>query len=284
MSEDSDQDSDRDSFDSQATVVIEDDIFNPIRLLYSAELIDTTPDPKRRINRRMGIFEYEGKGVSAFYQSSGTSGSPLLKDTYLPFYGETKKLLKAIDINPLTQSKAWKIALKPHCNLSYKILNYFEEFYELQISASIDSPFWDRLSYREFVLSHEWNEITGEFELLPSPIPHSGNFSQMDCDTRIEMEKGEINKFLRTSGARIGERQIEAYLLQEQQEKEEAQRLSEMYELQQDQFKKEDIKEPPGSLKLDKGGKSLKKRKKSKKSKKGKKPNKHNTKKTKKCK
>ena len=83
MSEDPDQNSDRDSFDSQATVVIEDDTFNPITLLYSAELID----PKSRINRRMGIFKYEGKGISAFYQSSGTSGSPLLRGTYVPFYG-----------------------------------------------------------------------------------------------------------------------------------------------------------------------------------------------------
>jgi hypothetical protein len=81
----------------------------------------------------------------------------------------------------------------------------------------------------------------------------------MDCARHIEMETGEINDFLRRHGARIGKRQIEVY----QREQQEAVRLAEMYALQQQQ-QEEDIKEPPGSLKLDKGGKSLKKQKKTK--------------------
>jgi hypothetical protein len=264
------QDSDTESVDSQATVVIEDDTFNPIRLINCATLIES----ERGINRRMGIFQYEGKGITAFYQSSGTSGAPALNGTYVPFYGETNKLLKAIDVFPNTQNNPWKIALRNENKImiDHTVLNYFQHFYELQISASIDSSFWNRLSYRDFVLSHEWNETTnelnektGDFVPLSDPIPYSGNFSQMDCARHIEMEKGEINKFLRTWGARLGEGRIEAYQLQQQQQESEAARLAEMYELYKDQLEEEGIKEPPGGLKLDKGGKSLKKRKKTKK-------------------
>ena len=257
---DSDSDSDKEIVDSQATIIDENPPFNPIRLIDCATLVESGRD----ILRRTGIFEYQGKGITAFYQSSGTSGSPLLKGTYLPFYGETNKLLKANDINADTQSKAWKLALRPICKFSHKILNYFEDFYELQISASIDSPFWDGTCYRDFVLSHDFNEITGEFVLLPNQIPSSNNFSEMDCARHIEIETGQINDFLRSSGARIGKRQIEVY----QQQRQEAERLAEMYALQQQQQQEEDIKEPPGSLKLDKGGKNLKKQKKTKKSKK----------------
>jgi hypothetical protein len=258
---DLDLDSDSESVDSQATVVIEDDTFNPIELIDCATLIESG----RRITRRMGIFKYEDKGITAFYQSSGTSGASALNGTYVPFYGETNKLLKAVDVFPNTQGKAWKIALRNvhEIRIDHSILNYFQHFYELQISASIDSRFWNGLPYRDFILSHEWDEKIGKFvELLPSPILHSGNFSEMDCASRIEMEKGEINKFLRASGATLGEGQIEAYQLQQEQEKEEAHRLAEMYELQQQQQQQEeDIKESPGRLKIEKGGKSLKKRK-----------------------
>jgi hypothetical protein len=214
---DFDSDSDAESVDSQATVIVEDDTFNPIRLIDCATLIE----PDRRINRRMGIFDYEGKGITAFYQSSGTSGASALNGTYVPFYGETNKLLKAIDVFPNTQSNPWKIALrnKNKIMIDHSVLNYFQHFYELQISASIDSSFWNRLSYRDFVLSHEWNE-TGDFVPLPEPIPYSGNFSQMDCARRIKMETGQINDLLRTSGARISEGRIEEYQLQQQQQEE----------------------------------------------------------------
>jgi hypothetical protein len=251
--------SDRESFDSQATVVIEDDAFNPIRLINCATLIE----PTRDIVRRMGIFEYEGKGITAFYQSSGTSGSPLLRGTYVPFYGETKKLLKAIDINMNTQSKAWKIALRPHCNFSHKILNYFEEFYELQISASIDSIFWDETHYRDFVLSREWNEITRDFDLLPERIPHSGHFSEMDCARRIEMETGQINEFLRSNKVKISLKlgELPVKELQQKEEQEGQRRLEEMYALQQQQLEEEDKKEKIGRLKTDAGGKGIKTKK-----------------------
>lgn len=230
-----DAESDTESLDSQATVVIEDDTFNPIRLIDCAALIE----PGRDIVRRMGIFEYQGKRNTALYQSSGTSGSPLLGGTYVPFYGETNKLLKAIDINPNTQRNDWKMVIKEICKLAHSILNYFEDFYELQISASIDSPFWNRLSCRDFILSREWNEITREFDLLPEPIPHSGHFSEMDCARRIVMETGEINDFLRSNKVKIGERQIEAYRLQQQQ---------------QQQLEEEDNKEKIGRLKTEEGG------------------------------
>ena len=284
MSQNLDLDSDTESVDSQATVVIEDDTFNPIRLIDCATLIE----PNRPRNRRMGIFDYEGKTITAFYQSSGTSGAPALSGTFVPFYGETNKLLKAIDVNPFTQSNPWKIALRNENKImiDHDVLNYFQHFYELQISASIDSSFWNRLSYRDFVLSHEWNETTdelnkktGEFVSLPEPIPHSGNFSQMGCARRIQMETDELNDFLRRYGARISEGQIESYRQQQKQEEEEASRLAEMYELHQAQKEEEGIKETPepGTIKLeeedpDKGGKrksrKSKKRRKTRKSKK----------------
>jgi hypothetical protein len=223
----------------------------------------------RRITRRIGIFEYEGKPITAFYQSSGTSGASALNGTYVPFYGETNKLLKAIDVFPNTQSNPWKIALRNENEImiDHSVLNYFQHFYELQISASIDSSFWNRLSYRDFVLSHEWNEATDDFFPLPQSIPYSDNFSQMDCARRIETETGQINDLLRGNGARISEGRIEAFRLQQKQEEEEAAKLADMYELYQDQLEEEGIKESPGTLKLNKGGKSSKKRKKSKKSK-----------------
>jgi|688.fasta_scaffold106670_4 hypothetical protein len=252
--------------DSQATVIIEDDTFNPIRLIDCATLVE----PGRRITRRMGIFQYEGKGITAFYQGSGTSGAPALKGTYLPFYGETNKLLKAIDVFLNTQSNPWKISLRNvhEIRIDHSVLNYFSRFEDLQISASIDSQFWNGLSYRDFILSHDFNEDTGEFVLLSDPIPHTAHFSEMPCDKHIEMEKGEINDFLRSSGATLGEGIIEEYQLQQ---KKEAERLAEMYALHQEQLEEEDIKEPLRGLKIDKGGKSLKKRRKTRNQKKSKK-------------
>ena len=265
-------DSDDESVDSQATVVIEDNTFNPIRLIDCATLVESGRD----ILRRMGIFEYQGKGIAAFYQGSGTSGAPALKGTYLPFYGETNKLLKAIDINFTIKSQleTWKTPLKEITKLSRSVLNYFEDFYEVQISASIDSPFWNRLSSRDFILSHEWNKDTREFVPLPEPIPSSGHFSEIYCARRIVMETGEINDFLRGYGARIGEIQIDAYLLrrqrerqQQRQEAEEARRLADMSALHQAELE-ENNEEKRGRLKTEEGGRSLRKRKKSKKSKK----------------
>lgn len=244
--------------DSQATVIVEYDI---IRLINCAMLIEV----ERDIVRRIGIFQYEGKGITAFYQGSGTSGAPALEGTYLPFYGETDKLLKAIDVFLDTQNRPWKIALRNvhEINIDHSVLNYFSRFEDLQISASIDSRFWNGSPfYRGFILSRDFNEDTGEFVPLPEPIPHSNIFSGIDCARHIVMETGEINDFLRSSGATLGEGVIEEYQLQQQEEKEEKAKLDEMYALHQQQLEEEDIREPPGGLKLDKGGKSLKKRRK----------------------
>ena len=242
--------------DSQATVIVEDDI---IRLINCAMLIE----PERDIVRRMGIFQYEGKGITAFYQGSGTSGAPALEGTYLPFYGETDKLLKAIDVFLDTQNKPWKIALRNvhEINIDHSVLNYFSRFEDLQISASIVSRYWNGSPrYKDFILSRSFNEDTGEFVPLPEPIPTSNKFSEIDCARHIVMETGEINDFLRSSGATLGEKVIKEYQL-----------LKEMYDLYQDQLEEEGIKEPPGTKKLDKGGKSLKKRRKTNKRKKSKK-------------
>ena len=252
------------SQDSQATDIVEDDTFNPIRLVICATLVESGRD----ILRRMGIFQYEG--VTAFYQGSGTSGAPVLEGTYLPFYGETNKLLKAANVFTGKQSKTWKIALRNEHNIKidYAILDYFSRFEDLQISASIDSHYWNGSSYRNFILSHEWNTDTGEFVPLPEPIPSSNKFSEIDCARRIEMETGEINDFLRSSKARLDEGQIEAYQLQKQAETEQ---IAEMYALHQAQLEEEDIREAPRGLKLEKGGKSLKKRRKTRNQKKSKK-------------
>lgn len=283
------------SQDSQATDIVEDDMFNPIRLIVCATLIERI----RRINRRMGIFSYEGKGNTAFYQGSGTSGAPALKGTYLPFYGETNKLLKAVDVFPSQQSKDWKISLRNDHNIKidHAVLDYFRRFEDLQISASINSSFWNGLSYRVFILSHEWNETTGEFVPFPNgqTIPYSNNFSEMDCVKRLEMERGQINDFLRASGARIGEGQIEAYLElqqenQQQENQQQEKRQREYTEVKKGIKKRKSTTEkkkipqviqntleeknlPPGE-----GGKRLKNRnipKKSKKTKKRRKPRNH---------
>jgi hypothetical protein len=264
LSSDSKADSDDESVDSQATIIDKNPLFNPIIFIDCAKLIE----PHRNIVRLMGIFEYQGKGRTAFYKTSGKSRSAIFRDAYVPFYGETNKLIKPNQVNPDIKNKDWKIALKPYCNFSHKILDFFEDFYEFQISASINSTFWNRSHYRSFILSHDFNEHTGEFIPLPEPIPSSDNFSEMGCNRDIIMETGEINDFLRRCGARIAEREIEAYQLQEQEAKE-AERLAEMSALHQVQLEEE--KEPPGSLKLDKGGRSLKKRRKTRKSKKTKK-------------
>lgn len=267
-------DSDDESVDSQATVVIPDDIFNPISLIDCATLFE----PQRDIVRLMGIFKYKGKGITAFYKTSGKSRSAILRDAYLPFYGETDKLIKPNQTNPDIKNKAWKIALKPYCNFSYKILDFFEDFYEFQISASINSTFWNGSSYRSFILSHDFNEETGEFVLLPNPIPSSDNFSEMGCDKNIVMETNQINDFLRGNGARIAEREIEAYLLQRQQQRkeaEEAQRLAEMYALHQAQLEETQSEEKLDRLKTEEGGtRKRKKTRNQKKSKKQKKTNK----------
>ena len=250
LGSDSKADSDGESVDSQATIIDDDPPFNPIRLIDCAKLIE----PQRDIIRLMGIFEYQGKGITAFYKTSGKSRSAGLKDTYLPFYGETDKLLKPNQINPDIKNKAWKIALKPYCNFSYKILDFFEDFYEFQISASINSTFWNSSHYRGFILSHDFNEDTGEFDLLPEPIPSSDNFSEMGCNRDIVMETNQINDFLRSNRARTAEREIDAYRLQQQQQ------------LQEED---EDDEEKIRNLKREEGG--SKKRKKTRKSKKSKK-------------
>ena len=163
------------------------------------------------------LFDYVGHPRTAFYASSGTSMNSGLKGTYFPFYGETNKLLKASDvIEPDHPREGWKKILIKKLNFlklkkNFSFFNYFKDFFELQISASIDSNFW-MINYpkiRSFVLSHSFNQETGNFDLEP-PDRHIGttdtyrpDFLGRDKCIRLKMATGQINKFLEDQGVEI---------------------------------------------------------------------------------
>jgi hypothetical protein len=163
------------------------------------------------------IFDYIGHPRSAFYASSGTSMNSGLKGTYFPFYGETNKLLKASDvIEPDHPREGWKKILIKKLNFlklkkGFSFFNYFKDFFELQISASIDSKFW-MISYpeiRSFVLSHSFNQETGNFDLEPvdrhigTTDAYRPDFLGRDKCMRLRMATGQINKFLEDQGVKV---------------------------------------------------------------------------------
>jgi hypothetical protein len=163
------------------------------------------------------IFDYIGHPRSAFYASSGTSMNSGLKGTYFPFYGETNKLLKASDVNqPDDPREDWKkILIKKLFFLKLKkgfsFFSYFKNFFELQISASIDSKFWmiSHPELRSFVLSHSFNTETGNFDLEPvdrhigTTDTYRPDFLGRDKCIRLKMETGQINNFLKDQGVEI---------------------------------------------------------------------------------
>jgi hypothetical protein len=165
------------------------------------------------------LFDYVGHPRSAFYASSGTSMNSGLKGTYLPFYGETNKFLKASDVRqPNDPREGWKKILIEHPDIKklklkkdFSFFKYFKDFFELQISASIDSKFW-KIAFpemRSFVLSHSFNEETGTF--VSEPLDrHIGTTDTYRPDLlgtggcfRLKMETGDINNFLKDQGVEV---------------------------------------------------------------------------------
>jgi len=153
----------------------------------TAQIIDQPIDGDR-IVRKVVVYKYmfeDSELTTAFYRSSGTSFKTgcFMANTFVPFYGETDdgKLIKAQRANTLSKQnvKLWKLLLdKTSIHLRVNVLNYFDNFTELQISAYLGGGFWEcemNQDLQKNVLSYAWD---GE------------KYSQIE--TIIAINKGDI--------------------------------------------------------------------------------------------
>ena len=191
--ENEDFDDDAESVDSQATVVIEDNTYNPITYIDCAMVEDC----KLNIHRKIIILQFDGKSPTAMYQSSGTSNKfNTLAGTYLPFYGMNVKFLKAIDVDPRSHRCKWKREFNSIIPYDDSIMDYFLNFYELQISAFLGSPFWTTENYMGFanrILSHEYDEVTNTFAYSKKGRIPSDNSNLTPLGDRICVKHFDAN-------------------------------------------------------------------------------------------
>jgi len=178
------------SQDEERTEVLE--TYDPIKVIDCATMID----PKNHAKRRIALFQFENEPITAFYQSTGSSSSSrisnLLAGTYFPFYGETKKLLKAMDVYRQTINQSWKKKINEMidiCKFSKSVLNYFNNYFELQISASIDSQYWQQPQLkkcRSFILHNNYDPIVDDFSPTPSYCERTLQQALRDIDDTVE--------------------------------------------------------------------------------------------------
>jgi hypothetical protein len=175
-------------------------------------------------NRKLYIFDYKEKPRTAFYTSTGTSMGTGLKDTLVPFYGESKRgLVKATyfqDVPYMEQRRPtlWKPQLKKmYFILNDNFLKYFRFFFELQISATVGGGVWNSsegIKARAYVLSHSVSETKNEenkpiftFNELLIPVPPIIFDETRDTcsNTKLYFDEGQINPFLIDQKAFVAE-------------------------------------------------------------------------------
>ena len=217
----SDDESDTDSI---ATQPIEEYENNIITMDSCAVMIEKEMPEN---NRKLYIFDYKDKPRTAFYISTGTSMGTGLKDTLVPFYGESKKgLVKATyfqDVPYMEQRRPtlWKPQLKKmYFILNDNFLKYFRFFFELQISAAVGGGLWNsNRDARAYVLSHSVSEIKNKenktefiFYELSQPIsPIRFDETRDTCsNTKLYFDEEQINPFLRDRKAFVAESTISA--------------------------------------------------------------------------
>lgn len=208
--------SDDESVDSQKTVDLGQNEQNHKKTepkITATAVINDEPDSKTgEVTKRKVIicdYLYEGqKKKTAFYQSSGSSHgtSALLKNTFFPFYGEDKNghLIKAPELvhDSYLNVPKWKSQLRASpFFLPRTIIQYFNNYSEMQISACLGEGWWSTPTGENAVhavAQHKWdgekyNKVRATCEITEDKL--KGKQITLHPKTR------EINSFLLDNGA-----------------------------------------------------------------------------------